>query len=353
MTTAPARVEAAEVAEVKRRRPIGEVIAGHGVELRPQGGRLAGRCPFHEDRSPSMVVYPETQSYYCFGCGAGGDAIDFVRRAGGLGFREALARLRQEAGAAPGVPAAPRVHRRPAPQPLSLDDRVMLAAACELYHETLGETPEALRYLEERGIPPWLQRARRLGVSDGSRLVPYLKRRRLSLRRARELGLLSGSGDEAMSGRLVIPDLRGAHCGWMVGRALSGGRTPKYRALSLARPLLGHDRRWRRVFLTEGPFDWLTLTAWGLPACALLGTHAGGGVLRQLDRARSVVLVMDSDDPGREAAARLQQTLGERARVLELPEGASDVNELAMQPGGREAFFRLLDAERDGRHGTR
>ncbi len=183
-------------------------------------------------------------------------------------------------------------------------------------------------------------------MSDGSRLVPYLKRRRLSLRRARELGLLFESGDEAMSGRLVIPDLRGAHCGWMVGRALSGGRTPKYRALSLARPLLGHDRRWRRVFLTEGPFDWLTLLGWGLPACALLGTHAGGGVLRQLDRARSVVLVMDNDDPGREAAAKLREALGERARILELPEGASDVNELAMQPGGREAFFRLLDAER-------
>ena len=347
MTTAPARVETAEVAEVKRRHPIEEVIAGHGVELRPQGGRLAGRCPFHDDRSPSLVVYPETRSYYCFGCGAGGDAIDFVRRAGGLGFREALARLGEAPASAPGGPAAPpRQRRRPVPPPLSLDDRLMLTAACELYHEALRETPQALRYLEERGIPPWLVRARRLGVSDGSRLVPYLKRRRLSLRRARELGLLFESGDEAMSGRVVIPDLRGAHCGWMVGRALSGESSPKYRALSLPRPLLGLDRRWRRVFLTEGPFDWLTLAAWGLPACALLGTHAGGNVLRLLDRARSVVLVMDNDDPGREAAARLRETLGDRARVLELPEGASDVNELAMQSGGREAFFRLLDAGR-------
>ena len=351
MTTAAARVETAEVAEVKRRHPIEEVIARHGVELRPQGGRLGGRCPFHEDRSPSLVVYPETASFYCFGCGVGGDAIDFVRRAGGLGFREAIVRLGETPASAPA--AVPRQRRRPALQPLSLDDRVMLTAACELYHEALTETPEALRYLEGRGIPPWLVRARRLGVSDGSRLVPYLKRRRLSLRRARELGLLSGSGDEAMSGRVVIPDLRGAHCGWMVGRALDGGRPPKYRALSLPRPLLGHDRRWRRVFLTEGPFDWLTLAGWGLPACALLGTHAGGGVLRQLDRARSVVLVMDNDDPGRAAAARLQEVLGERARVLELPDGASDVNELATQPDGREAFFRLLDAGRGDERAAR
>ena len=59
----------------------------------------------------------------------------------------------------------------------------------------------------------------RLGTSDGRRLVPYLKRRRLSLKRAGELGLLFASGDETMPGRLVIPEVRGAHCGWMVGRA--------------------------------------------------------------------------------------------------------------------------------------
>ena len=352
MSTAPARVDGAEVAEVKRRHPVEEVVSRHGVELRPQGGRLSGRCPFHEDRSPSLVVYPETRSFYCFGCGAGGDVIDFVRLAGGLSFREAVARLAgTPAGPAANAAPQPRQRRRPTPQPLSLDDRLMLTAACELYHQALVETPRALGYLEHRGIPPWLARSRRLGVSDGSRLVPYLKRRRLSLRRARELGLLFESGSEAMGGRLVIPDLRGAHCGWMVGRALEEGRTPKYRALSLPRPLLGHDRGWRRVFLTEGPFDWLTLAGWGLPACALLGTHAGGGVLRQIERARSVVLVMDNDDPGREAAQRLREALGERARVLELPEGVADVNELGMRPGGRETFFRLLDAGR-GEHGA-
>ena len=78
---------------IKHRNPIEEVVAGHGVALRRSGTHLMGRCPFHQDEHPSLVVYPETRSFYCFGCGASGDVIDFVRRAEGLSFVEALERL--------------------------------------------------------------------------------------------------------------------------------------------------------------------------------------------------------------------------------------------------------------------
>lgn len=331
----------ADLRQLKEDHPIADVIAAHGVQLRRAGTRLAGRCPFHEDRHASLVVYPETCSFYCFGCGAGGDAIDFVRRALGIGFAEALAALGAAAPSAarPGLAAAPA--RR-----LSLDDRLILTAACELYHETLMRTSGMLRYLETRAVPTWLARQCRLGYSDGALLSAYLRRRRLSLKRAQELGLLFASGDETMQGRIVVPDLRGAHCGWMVGRTVDGRREPKYRGLALPRPLLGFERArgHRRVFLTEGPFDWLTLASWGLPACALLGTQASSETLRQLGYARSVVLVLDADDPGRAAAAQLAQTLGGRARVVELPDGVKDVNELGVTPGGREAFFTAVDA---------
>ena len=352
-----------DIEALKRRNPIAEVVRRHGVELRGQGKRLTARCPFHEDRTPSFCVYPETESFHCFGCGASGDVIDFIRRTEGLGFREAVLRLGGgavggsdgssigTAAAAPPPPSRARPSQETDQAPvLSLDDRLILTAACELYHETLLETPAALRYLDERGVQPWVAKRCRLGTSDGRRLVPYLKRRRLSLKRAGELGLLFRSGDEAMAGRIVIPELRGAHCGWMVGRAPDGGGGPKYRGLSLPKPLLGYERGGRRLFLTEGPFDWLTLTGWGLPACALLGTQPGRGTLRLLERARSVVLVMDNDEPGREAAQRLSAELGARAEVLELPAGVKDVNELGARPGGRDAFFRLLDAERREAH---
>ncbi len=343
-----------DIEQMKRRHPIAEVAGRHGVELRGRGRRLTGRCPFHEDRTPSLCVYPETESFHCFGCGASGDVIDFIRRAEGVSFREAVLRLGGPVAngttvATPAPPPRTRVPEEPDRVPaLSLDDRLILTAACELYHETLLETPEALRYLDERGVPPWLRERSRLGASDGRRLVPYLRRRRLSLKRATELGLLFPSGEETMAGRIVIPELRGAHCGWMVGRAPDGGPGPKYRGLSLPKPLLGHQPGRRRLFLTEGPFDWLTLTGWGLYACALLGTQPGRGALRLLERARSVVLVMDADKAGRDAARKLAGALGARARVLELPPGVKDASELGARPGGRETFFRLLDAEGRG-----
>ncbi len=333
---------ATDTERFKQGNPIADVVEQHGVELRRSGGRLSGRCPFHEDGSPSLVVYPETRSFYCFGCGAGGDVIDFVRRAEGLGFREALERLDSGTGSDASITKRSAPERRR----LSLDDRLILSAACELYHETLLRTSEALHYLEQRGIPPWVVRECRLGFSDGQQLAPYLKRRRLSLKRAQEMGLLFRGDGETMAGRLVVPELRGAHCGWMVGRSLDDGVQPKYRGLSLPKPLLGGERvrRRQRVFVTEGPFDWLTALSWNLPACALLGTQVRAGALRMLDRARSVVFLLDSDQAGRDAAEQLAASIGDRAIVFQLPDGVKDLNELGAQPDGRQTFFHALDA---------
>ena len=94
-----------DIEAVKHSNPIAEVVSRHGVELRGRGERLTGRCPFHGDGQPSFTVYPATRSFYCFGCGAGGDVIDFVRRAERVGFREALERL--TGGAAPAVAGRP------------------------------------------------------------------------------------------------------------------------------------------------------------------------------------------------------------------------------------------------------
>jgi DNA primase len=82
-----------DIEQIKQRNPIEEVISRHGVVLLRKGSRFAGRCPFHDDDYPSLVVYPQTRSFFCFGCGAHGDVIDFVQRIDGLGFRAALERL--------------------------------------------------------------------------------------------------------------------------------------------------------------------------------------------------------------------------------------------------------------------
>jgi DNA primase len=349
-----------DIDAIKEHNPIEEVVAQHGVALRPSGIHLTGRCPFHQDEHPSLVVYPETRSFYCFGCRASGDVIDFVRRAEGLSFRDALERLGGHRdgriSSLNGVPLGER---------LSLDDRMILTAACAVYHETLLRTPKALRYLEGRGIGLPVARRCRLGYSDGRSLRRYLERRRLGLRRATQMGLLWRNGGETMAGRIVIPELRGGQCISMVGRLLDDDRQPKYRGLSLPKPILGYDRvRGRpRVFITEGAFDYLTGVSWGLTVCALLGTRVRAERLAFLERARRVFIVFDNDEPGREAASELAQRLGQRARVVALPEGVKDLNDLGHRPDGRATFFRLLKEaelgattpageERDGIEGT-
>jgi DNA primase len=137
----------------------------------------------------------------------------------------------------------------------------------------------------------------------------------------------------------------------MLGRTLRDDRDPKYRGLSLPKPNLGWERvRGRpRVFVTEGAFDYLTGVGWGLAICALLGTQVRAERLAFLERTRRVLIVFDNDGPGREAASALGGRVGSRARVVELPEGVKDLNDLARQPGGRGTFFRLVkEADRGG-----
>jgi DNA primase len=333
-----------DLEQVKQRNPIADVMARHGVELRSSGSHLSGRCPFHRDENPSLVVYPETRSFYCFGCGASGDVIDFVRRKEGVAFRAALEWLSGS--------AAPIVSDSRPRDGLSLDDRMILTAASAVYHETLLRPPAPLKYLEGRGIGLSLVRRCRLGFSDGRSLRQYLQRRRLSLRRAAQMGLFWKDGRETMAGRIVIPELRGDQCTWMSGRALDDAHQPKYRALALPKPILGYGQvRGRpRVFVTEGPFDYLIGVGWSLAICALQGTRVQAERLSFLERVRRVLIVFDNDEQGRQAASELAGRLGYRARVIELPEGVKDLNDLGCLPDGRAIFFRLVrEAEGEDR----
>src|SRR5690606_26648389 len=150
-------------------------------------------------------------------------------------------------------------------------------------------------------------------------------------------GLLWKDGGETMGGRVVVPELRGDQCVWMSGRALDENRQPKYRGISLPKPVLGYERgRGRpRGFVAEGPVDYLTGVGWSLPACALQGTRVQAERLGFLQRARRVLIVFDNDEPGREAACELAARLGDRARIVELPEGVKDLNDLGRRPDGR------------------
>jgi DNA primase len=330
-----------DVISIRRANPVAEVAAEAGIELRAIGRRLIGRCPLHRDARPSLVVYPHSQSYFCFGCGAGGDVIDFVARINGLSFKEAAARL-----ASPGsrrgspAPAGPQSPARIGG--ITPREAETVEVAVRHYHAALLASNVALGYLQSRGIKLETARQHRLGFADGA-LAESLRKGRTNLGVGRSIGLLHGEGD-AMLGRLVVPELRAGKAVWLTGRS-TDGREPRYLNVRLPKPLLGLEQvRGDEVVLVEGPFDWLSASQWGLPAVALAGSHVSPSTVRVLSRFRRVYLALDNDEAGLRASAQLKEALAGKARRLQLPQGVKDVNDLAIRPDGRDLFMRCLGA---------
>ena len=339
-----------DVLALRRANPIAAVIADAGVELRRAGTRLVGRCPLHGDGEPSLVVYTHTQSYFCFGCQAGGDVIDFVSRQRQVGFKEAAALLNGIEIATGGPCPCPLQTAAPVRLVTANESRV-IDAAVGLFQEELWRSPTALAYLASRGIDEKTARICRLGFGHAS-LAADLRYRGLNLGIARSIGLLQ-SDRNAMIGRIIIPDFSGYSTSWLTGRSIGGGG-PRYLNLRTPSPVLGLSRvRGPDVILTEGPFDWLTAVQWGLPAAALTGSHVSRAAFQALARFRRVFVVMDSDAAGRRATDELSSALGARALAVQLPDGVKDLNDLGRVPEGRRLFEQCLAEARSGKETTR
>jgi len=333
---------------LKRDHPVEQIIERYGIELRPSGCTLVGRCPFHDDGGrPNLYVYPSTESWYCYRCGTGGDVISFVERIEGVGFCEAVVRLTGERPVTSMATKHPIMRNTSRPSPRIAwgpDERDCLAAAVELYHNRLLTDSAALEYVRGRGLDDGVIEACRLGYAAGNELAAYLRWRRIPVQAALRVGLLRRGGREFMAGRVVVPELRGGQPIWLVGRTIdSQAHVPKYLGLPGCKPLFGWEaaKDAQGVFLVEGVFDWLALLKWGYPALALVGTHARPEVLRALAGFERVYVVFDTDQAGRLAAEELVRGIGGRAVAITL-QGVKDVAELATLPDGSSRFGSVL-----------
>ncbi len=220
-----ARIPEQEIERLKKEISVERLATAKGVKLKSHGDNLMGLCPFHEDREPSLVITPSKNLWHCLGaCQAGGSVIDWVMRAEGVSFRLAVELLRADV---PSLEAFPtKKHgRQTAPVPVksttaklppvvdrSADDDVLLRQVVDYYHATLKESPEALGYLERRGLrsAEMIERFR-LGFANRTlayRLPPKMRKDGSELRRRLQaLGILRESGHEHMTGSLVIPVL--------------------------------------------------------------------------------------------------------------------------------------------------
>ncbi|HWO72710.1 MAG TPA: CHC2 zinc finger domain-containing protein [Dehalococcoidia bacterium] len=336
-----------DVTALRRDNPIAAVMEKAGVELRPAGGRLIARCPLHADSEPSLVVYPQTESYFCYGCGAGGDVIDFICRIRRVGFKEAAAILGGSPAPAGNPPAS--CSREQEVAALTSEEMEAVEVTVRCCEAALWRSPAALDYLASRGIDHATAGRCRLGFGT-TRLPDELRKAGVTSAVAQELGLLR-AGRNAFAGRLIISNLIGGSANWITGRLLSGC-SPRYLNLRLPSPLLGLEQvRGREVVLTEGPFDWLTLIQWGYPAAALVGTHASKDAMKALSRFERVYLALDNDDAGRRATEKLRHALGARSVTVRLPDFAKDVNALATRREGEAVFRRCISTASE--EGTR
>jgi DNA primase catalytic core len=210
-----ARITDAELDRLKASVLVSELVAADGVALSRSGVDLAGLCPFHDDREPSLKVTPGKNLWHCFGCGAGGGPVDWVMKRRGVSFRHAVELLRESAGA-DREPASSLAAAAPArlasPVSVDEDDAAALGRVVDYYHACLKRSPAALAYLAKRGIAdPAAIDAFRLGFSDrtlGLRLPDKRKREGAELRsRLERVGLYRSSGHEHFCGSLTVPIL--------------------------------------------------------------------------------------------------------------------------------------------------
>ena len=144
-----------DLAALKSRYSLADVVEAAGVQLRGRGRVRQGVCPFHQESEGSFTVYADTSRFYCFGCGVGGDVLDFVQRAEGLTLPEAIQRL----GGGTGLGASPAVRsrtqaapRRTAAPVVPQRDPAALTAATRFYLRSMLRSSEAREYLASRGI---------------------------------------------------------------------------------------------------------------------------------------------------------------------------------------------------------
>ena len=336
-----------DLPELKRRNPLGDVVEASGVQLHGRGRVRQGVCPFHEETEGSLTVYADSERFYCFGCGEGGDVLDFVRRVESLTLPEAIQRLGGGVGKGvpsvavlrPGAAFPPRRAVSPPPDP------ALLTAAARFYAGQLRRSPRAQAYLRSRGIRPETATRLGLGYAPGGGLRAHLAAAGFTPQRLKTSGLFTEHG-ERFAGMVVVPDLMaGGHVRWLAGRAVEPERSPRFQSLPGPKPvlgtgLLGPAPPW--AVLAEGLFDWLALAQWGVPACAALGTQGAERIAATLSGCSRIFLAFDADAAGRSASERFLELLGRRAAVVTLPREAADVADLARRPRGYATFRRLL-----------
>jgi DNA primase len=350
-----ARIPDHVVERLKTEISVQRMAEARGVTFKKHGSDLIGRCPFHDDKTPSLVVSPTKNLWHCLGaCQSGGTVIDWVIKAEGVSFRHAVELLQNDyqplAAVAGAVPIKHSTVRKLA-MPIESDaaDTQLLNQVIEYYHETLLESPEAIEYLRRRGIgSDDAIKSFKLGFANrtlGYRLPEKNRIEGAAIRgQLQRLGVLRESGHEHFNGSIVIPIIApSGEITEVYGRKITEGLrpgTPNH--LYLPGP---HRGVWNEsvlaehteIILCESLID--ALTFWCAGYCNVTTSYGIEGFtadhLAAFKRhgTQRVLVAYDRDEAGDRAAEKLGSQLtavGLDAYRIQFPKGM-DANEYALK----------------------
>lgn len=347
--------------EIKYRNDIESVMAPY-IDLKRRGKNLVGLCPFHNEKTPSFTVYPENGSFYCFGCGVGGDVFSFVRQIENLDYIDAVKLLAERSGV-----TIPQDGYDDSMQKLKNTIYEINRETARFYHTYLM-SPDgkwALDYLTGRGLSIDTIKHFGLGAAPDSwdSLIKHLKGLGYSIADMIQANVVGksqrGTYYDRFRKRVMYPiiNIRGKVIGFsgraMPGEDKMGGKyvntsdTPVYKkSENLFGMNFAKNHCDEQIILVEGNMDVITLHQAGFEnAVAALGTSFTDDQAKLLSRyTKEIVLIMDSDAAGQKAARRageILQNIGLEIRVVVLPDG-KDPDEYIKKQGAAR-FRALLD----------
>jgi len=309
---------AEDLERLKQHFPLLEYLQRHNWSGHRASARLelVGLCPLHRETHPSFSVNTSKNLFYCHGCGQGGDLIRFVELFHHLSFRQSVAHLKQELAAV--------AHSRSTSE--------LLAHAAAFYQLELHRHPQAMQYLERRGLhDSALLEELGLGYAPGGNLRRHLSGLGYALEQLLEVGLIHPQGRDAFCRRIIFPcrepdgEIVNLY-GRSIGAAFPHRLLPRSKGGLFAWDSVRH---FSIVILVEGLFDLAILwqASFRNTTCAI-GTYLSPGHLAQLadTPGRCVYIVFDQDDnhAGQRAARQLARQLRDlslRARIVDLPQG--------------------------------
>lgn len=362
------RIPQAFLDDLLDRVDIVEVI-DRRVKLKKTGKNYSARCPFHDEKTPSFSVNPDKQFYYCFGCGAGGNALGFLMEYENIDFPQAVDTLAGTLGL-----EVPREQTRGGSDAREAESRskpmyALMQQASVYYQRQLRQHPDknkAIDYLKRRGLTGEIAQQFQVGFAPAgwdnlmSALAENDEQRDLLIQAGMLVHSEKGKIYDRFRERVMFPirDRRGRVIAF--GGRVLGDDKPKYLnspetdIFHKGRELYGlyearqSNRHLERILVVEGYMDVIALAQYGITyATATLGTATSKTHLERIFRlCPEVVFCFDGDEAGRKAAFRaLETTLpcmedGRQARFLFLPEGQDPDD--AVRAGGKAHFEQLM-----------